>query len=124
MRTRLAAQKQNSFISNNKLASKRATRPYSLRLATSAQKRAASTHLAPAGLFFTAGTALGGGIAAAAAADVELDAPADPVGADVAAAAGGRSVSAKPLFTYCSPLVRLASSIRLFGLTARTYAAM
>ena len=40
MRTRLAAQKQNSIISNNKLASKRATRPYSLRLATSAKARA------------------------------------------------------------------------------------
>ena len=65
---------------------------------------------------------MGGGIAAAAV--VELDAPADPIGADVAAAAGARSVSAKPLFTYCCPLVRLASSIRLFGLTARTYAAM
>ena len=94
MRTRLAAQEQNSFISNNKLASKRATRPYSLRLATSAKARAASTPLAPAGLFFTAGTALGGGIAALAAAlaaaevDEELAAPADPDDADASAAPG------------------------------------
>ncbi len=124
MRTRLAAQKQNSFISNNKLASKRATRPYSLRLATSAQARAASTHLAPAGLFFTAGTALGGGIAALAAADEELAAPADPVVADVSAAPGGRSSSAKPLLTYSSPLLRLAGSILLRGFTVRMYAAM
>ena len=128
MRTRLAAQEQNSFISNNKLASKRATRPYSLRSATSAQARAASTHLAPAGLFFTAGTALGGGIAALAgalaAADEELAAPADPDDADVSAAPGGRSSSAKPLLTYYSPLVRLAGSILLRGFTIRMYAAM